>query len=123
MLRDGDWKYIAYPGYRPQLFNLREDPEEVCNLAARSPEVVSGMDKKLRAVLDYDEVHGRVLAYDKASFRAWREGARRNGVVAREFSRAGKPASYEEFMAFCYRGWGPEHAAQLERWLSEGRNG
>ena len=123
MLRDGDWKYIAYPGYRPQLFNLREDPEEVSNLAARSPEVLSGMDKKLRAVVDCDEVHGRVLAYDRASFRAWREGVRRNGVVAREFSREGKAASYEEFMAFCYRGWGPDHAAQLERWLSEGRNG
>jgi arylsulfatase K len=118
MLRQGDWKYIAYPGYGPQLFNLREDPEEVRNLAARQPDVVRAMDRQLRSVTDYEEVHRRVLAYDRASFRAWRERARREGVVAREFSREGKAATYEEFMAHCYRGWAPEHAAQLERWLS-----
>ncbi len=33
--------------------------------------------RKLRAVVDYDEVHRRVLAYDKASFRAWRERGRK----------------------------------------------
>jgi hypothetical protein len=76
------------------------------------------MDRKLRAVADYDEVHRRVLAYDRASFQAWREGARRDGVLAREFSREGRKATYDEFMAFCHRGWGPEHAAKLERWLS-----
>ena len=119
MLRDGDWKYIAYPGYGPQLFNLREDPEEIRNFAARRPDVLHTMDRKLRAVVDYDEVHQRVLAYDRASFRAWREKARREGVVAKEFSREGKVATYEEFMAFCYRGWGTEHAGQLEGWLSQ----
>lgn len=119
MLRDGDWKYIAYPGYGPQLFNLREDPDEIRNFATRRPEVVRAMDRKLRAVADYDEVHRRVLAYDRASFLAWREGARRDGVLAREFSREGRKASYDEFMAFCYQGWGPEHAAKLERWLSK----
>jgi arylsulfatase K len=118
MLRDGDWKYIAYPGYLPQLFNLREDPEEIRNFAASRPDVLRTMDRELRAVVDYDEVHRRVLAYDKASFRAWRERARREGVVAKEFNSKGKAATYDEFMAFCYRGWGPEHAKQLERWLS-----
>jgi len=32
MLRRGDWKYIAYVGYEPQLFNLQTDPDEVHNL-------------------------------------------------------------------------------------------
>ena len=28
MLREGRWKYIAYAGFAPQLFDLQEDPEE-----------------------------------------------------------------------------------------------
>ena len=33
MLRRGDWKYIHYTGYEPELFNLQDDPEELANLA------------------------------------------------------------------------------------------
>jgi choline-sulfatase len=32
MLRSGDWKLIYYHGYRPQLFNLAADPDELRNL-------------------------------------------------------------------------------------------
>lgn len=28
MLRQGRWKYVHYAGYRPQLFDLRDDPDE-----------------------------------------------------------------------------------------------
>ena len=33
MLRQGDWKYNVYVGYEPQLFNLKQDPDEIKNLA------------------------------------------------------------------------------------------
>ena len=33
MLRKGDYKYIHYTGFRPELFDLRADPEEVVNRA------------------------------------------------------------------------------------------
>jgi hypothetical protein len=32
MLRNQNWKYIEWQGFRPQLFNLTEDPEEFSDL-------------------------------------------------------------------------------------------
>ena len=34
MLRSDRWKYIAFKGYRPQLFDLQEDPDELNDLGA-----------------------------------------------------------------------------------------
>ncbi len=34
MLRDGGYKYIHWQGYRPQLFDLRQDPDELHDLGA-----------------------------------------------------------------------------------------
>ena len=33
MLRDGRWKYLHYVNYRPQLYDLETDPEELRDLA------------------------------------------------------------------------------------------
>lgn len=35
MIRKGDWKYIHYVGFEPELFDLLNDPEESLNLAAQ----------------------------------------------------------------------------------------
>ena len=34
MLRQGDWKLVYYHGYPPQLFNLKEDPDELVDRSA-----------------------------------------------------------------------------------------
>lgn len=34
MIRKGDWKYIHYHGFEPELFNLTKDPEEFQDLAS-----------------------------------------------------------------------------------------
>ena len=34
MVRKGDWKLISYVGYQPQLFNLRDDPNEMHDLGS-----------------------------------------------------------------------------------------
>lgn len=34
MVRDREWKYIAYEGFRPQLFDLTNDPDELVDLGA-----------------------------------------------------------------------------------------
>jgi arylsulfatase K len=120
MLRHGAWKYVAYPGYEPQLFNLEHDPGELENLAPDRPDVVADMDAKLREIVDYDEVHQRVLAYDKASFREWRERAKRGEFSTEEYGNKGKPlTTYEAIMKNSYHGFGPEHEEKLERWLAD----
>ncbi len=121
MLRKGDWKYVAYPGYPPQLFNLAEDPDEIRNMSSAKRDVVETMDRELRAIVDYEEVHRRCMLYNRQAFREWRRRA-----VAGEFSDASysrtadNPATtYEEIMANCYVGWSAEHEAKLNRWLDE----
>jgi arylsulfatase K len=73
MLRRGPWKYVAYAGYDPQLFNLEKDPDELRNVASDRPEVVQKMDAKLREIVDYETVDAAAKAYDRQHFRRWRE--------------------------------------------------
>ena len=48
-LRVDGWKYIHAP--QPQLYDVREDPGEEQNLAARQPERVAGMSETLRQII------------------------------------------------------------------------
>ena len=61
MVRWGDWKYIAYVGHAPQLFNLAEDPEENHDLAAskdaqHQASFAEG-ERRLRVICDPDKVN------------------------------------------------------------------
>ena len=66
MLRRGDWKYIKYVGYEPQLFHLAEDPAELQNLASSRPDVVGEMDARLLEIVDYNALDARVKGYENA---------------------------------------------------------
>ncbi len=105
MLRRAEWKYIAYGGYEPQLFNLREDPGEMRNLAKARPDVARDMDARLRAMVDYPAVDAKVKQYDKSNFLKWRA--------------AMTPEEYNKSMASIYQGWNPSHEAQIRKWLGE----
>jgi arylsulfatase K len=115
MLRQGDWKYIAYAGMAPLLFNLRDDPGEVHDLAGSRADKVRELDAVLKQVVDYEQVDAKVKAYDKASFAAWR----------REHSVAG---DYRTLMSRIFSGWDrlpagegvpwtDDDEKQIERWL------
>lgn len=119
MLRRGDWKYIAYPGYEPQLFNLQSDPEEVHNLARRRPEAAGEMDRRLRSIVDYDEVHDRWVRYCKSSFRRWRDRLRTHPIHLKEYGADIPDAGYEQIMANTYIGWNDRWAGRVEDWLGE----
>merc|ERR1712070_934198 len=62
MLRQGQWKYIAYgqygpswfKAYDPQLFNLQSDPEELKDVSKQNSNIVEQLDALLRTVVDYD---------------------------------------------------------------------
>lgn len=58
MIRQGDWKYIYFTGDEPLLFNLKDDPGEFQNLAAKTEHaaVLKELHGKLRSLLDPDAV-------------------------------------------------------------------
>ena len=59
MLRWRNWKYIAYPGFRPQLFDLAADPAEATDLAANTAYATPLADcaQKLRGIVDPEEAN------------------------------------------------------------------
>jgi choline-sulfatase len=64
MLRKGRYKYHYYVGYRPELFDLENDPEELVDLAPDPDyeEVLAEMEALLRERLDPEEVDRRAKA-------------------------------------------------------------
>jgi len=106
MLRRGGWKYIVHAGEWVQLFNLKDDPWEIHNLADERPEIIAGMDALLRSIVDYEEVDARAKAYDKRSFIAWREEQRAAGT-------------YEDQMARIHSGWDALPDDEVEPWTDE----
>jgi choline-sulfatase len=71
MVRKGRWKYHCYVRYRPELFDLDTDPEEMSDLA-QSPShaaVVADMEVILRNICDPDQVD-REAKQDQATLIA-----------------------------------------------------
>jgi choline-sulfatase len=66
MVRFGHWKYVHFVHYptQPQLFDLRNDPEELVDLAAdpRYAAQRAEGEARLRAMLDPEEVDRRAKA-------------------------------------------------------------
>ncbi len=51
-IRTDEWKYVLSP--RPELYDLKKDPDEMRNLAAKRPEVVSRLKKELEELKKED---------------------------------------------------------------------
>jgi choline-sulfatase len=64
MMRFGRYKYCHYVAYRPQLFDLEADPDELADLAGdpRYAAIVTEGEGRLRAVLDPEAVDERAKA-------------------------------------------------------------
>jgi choline-sulfatase len=63
MVRFGRYKYVHYEGYRPQLFDLENDPLETRDLALKSGHeaIIAEGEKRLRAICDPTEVSERAF--------------------------------------------------------------
>ena len=61
MLRKGRWTYVHYVRYRPQLFDLESDPEELTDLAEREEcaSVLQALKAELLRFCDPEEVDAR----------------------------------------------------------------
>jgi choline-sulfatase len=64
MLRKGRWKYHHYVGFRPELFDLATDPEELNDLAGdpAHAEVLARMHRELLAICDPGEADRQAKA-------------------------------------------------------------
>ena len=64
MIRHGRFKYVHYPGFAPELFDLEADPDELTDLAesADHAQARSECEARLRTLLDPDEVNERAFA-------------------------------------------------------------
>jgi len=61
MLRDGPYKYMHYVAYRPQLYDLARDPEELVDVAGDPAyrDVLERCRARMRSMFDPDEVDAR----------------------------------------------------------------
>jgi len=103
MLRQGDWKYIKYMGYESQLFNVKDDPAEIHNLAQQRSDIANELDQKLYQLVDCDEVDARVKKYDKESFRNW-------------LAEVGEE-TYQKTFAELVPDWNSQYDEQLKQWV------
>lgn len=86
MVRKGRWKYIAYLGFEPELFDLENDPEELTNLAQEDAyaEVVAELDGTLRSICDPIATNDLAFADQDAMIERYggREAASKLGAPA-----------------------------------------
>ncbi len=73
MTRKGRWKYNYYVGYRPELFDLSSDPEELCDLAGDSEyrAIIEDLHRQLLAICDPEDVDRRAKADQAALVRGF----------------------------------------------------
>ncbi len=103
MLRQGEWKYVAWDGFAPQLFRPDTDPAECHDYIHEYPETAREMDAKLHSIVDYRAVAKRVRAYNRRAFEAFR----------REHLEAG---DYRELMSRVYSGWDHPESLSISPW-------
>lgn len=106
MLREGDWKYVAYAGYPSQLFHLADDPDELHNLADAASGKAAEMDRKLRERVDIEHVDRLAKTEDRQCFRAWRKSI--------------PDAEYRAALEKLWHGFDDAHAARIDGWLEQG---
>ena len=74
MLRQGDWKLIYYPESKEhQVFNLRQDPDELTNLFQTEPEKAQQLEQSLRQICSPEQENARAAEYIKLQIQTAQE--------------------------------------------------
>lgn len=75
MIRLGEWKLIYYHGYEPQLFNLRNDPDEIHDLAAvaKHRSIREELTARVSDGWDAEQVKARIegLSAERDLLKSW----------------------------------------------------
>jgi choline-sulfatase len=80
MIRKGRFKYIYYPHFPAQLFDLESDPLEMHDLSTDSAyaSVIAELHAELTRIVDPDEVDQIALANQRNRLRAYQASTSRN---------------------------------------------
>ena len=118
MLRKGRYKYVAYVGYAPQLFDIENDPGELVDLSETLPGIVRQLDSELRGILDYEQTHQDWTAYCKSAFGQWRRQAQRGLYVDASYALRNAPSNdYWKIMDNAFTGYNQEDERKVIGWL------
>jgi arylsulfatase K len=112
-----NWKLIALPGYKPMLFDLDNDPDELTNLAPSRSDVLSELDAGLRAVVDYEAVDAKVKRYDRHAFTEWRTERIEAGDYREQMSLIF--SGYDDIDEADIKPWTDEDESAIDKWLAE----
>ena len=75
MIRWKNWKYVYYVGHGPQLFDLKNDPNELndmAELASKNPQIQEMLDegeRRLREICDPELINQRCFEDQKAKIK------------------------------------------------------
>jgi arylsulfatase K len=120
MLRKDSYKYVVYAGYRPQLFDMENDPGELVDLSEARPGVVQRLDADLRAIVDYKQTHEDWIAYCKDAFRQWRRQAQRGLYIDSSYALKDNPSNdYWAIMDNSFTGYNQEDEQKVLKWLEK----
>jgi arylsulfatase A-like enzyme len=117
MLRQGDWKYWVFPGYQPLLFNISKDIDEIIDFSKENPKVVADMDKKLREIVDYEDVHKKHIEYCRRSLIEFEEKCNRGEISFRKGKKIFMKVGFEDVLKFVYKGWGEDQSNLLRQFM------
>ncbi len=119
MLRKERWKYVVFVGYPAQLFDMEKDPGELNDVSDNYPDIVATLDADLRAMVDYEQTHQDVMAYNKNAFRQWQRQAKRGLFEDNSYSLQGNPSrNYWEIMDNCFTGYDEDDEKTVNAWLA-----
>lgn len=120
MLRKNRWKYVAYAGYPPQLFDVQNDPRELTDLSKAEPDAVRRLDADLRLIVDCDRTHRHWVAYCQEAFRQWRRQAMRGLYVDGSYALRENPSTdYWKIMDNCFTDYNQGDEEMVKKWLDD----
>jgi choline-sulfatase len=97
MLRRGNMKYLYYVGFRPQLYDLQRDPEEMHDVSGDPAyrDVLNRLDRELRNLVDPEAIDAQAKADQRAIVE--RNGGREAIVAKGTFGYTPAPGEVPEY--------------------------
>lgn len=120
MLRKDRYKYVAFAGFQPQLFDIDNDPEELEDISRQQTDIAKRLEKELRLIVDYQKTHEALIQYNKKAFIEWRRLAKRGVFLDSSYSLRQNPSSdYWKIMNNCFTGYDKRDEEKITEWLKD----